>query len=194
MKLTKWNSVYTADPKRNQVTVTTGASQTEKDSHKEEENHVTISKGILEKKDELYPDRPDPGDQIGELNIPKLKATIPIYEGTSEEELAIGIGHFSESVLPGEKDNSVLSGHRDTVFRNLGKIGKGDTLIVRTSAGEFHYKVNKVRIVDKEDLTVIVPKPRATLTVSTCYPFTYIGAAPERFVLVAYLVSVNLKE
>lgn len=137
----------------------------------------------------LYPERPEQGEHIGELIIPKLEAKLPIYHGTDEEELEKGIGHFAGSVMPGEKDNSVLSGHRDTVFRKLGEVGKGDLLVVKTSAGEFTYKVKKVRIVDKDDRTVIVPKPRATLTVSTCYPFDFIGASPERYILVADLVS-----
>lgn len=152
--------------------------------------------GIPESDEEraLYPEPPKEGDKIGELYIPKLDSTLPIYEGTSEDELEVGVGHYADSVLPGEKDNSVLAGHRDTVFRNLGDVGTGDSLIVRTAAGEFEYKVKKVRIVDKDDLTVIVPKPRATLTLSTCYPFSYIGAAPERYVLVAYLTSKTLYE
>ncbi len=149
-------------------------------------------KGTNEKKQEqqlLYPERPEQGELIGELIIPTLEAKLPIYHGTDEEELEKGIGHFSDSVLPGEKDNSILSGHRDTVFRKLGEVGKGDLLVVKTSAGEFTYKVKQVRIVDKDDRTVIVPKPRATLTVSTCYPFDFIGASPERYILVADLVS-----
>ncbi|KAA0964904.1 class D sortase [Sporosarcina sp. ANT_H38] len=140
-------------------------------------------------KKELYPVRPKPGEEIGELYIPKLNATLPIFHGTNDDELAKGVGHFAGSVLPGENDNSVLSGHRDTVFRKLGQVGEGDLLIVRTSAGEFTYKINKVRIVDEDDRTVIVPKPRATLTVSTCYPFDFIGYAAERYILVAYLAS-----
>ncbi|MCK1983761.1 MULTISPECIES: class D sortase [Peribacillus] len=140
-------------------------------------------------KKDLYPVRPETGEEIGELYIPKLKTKLPIFHGTNEDELEKGVGHFAGSVLPGENDNSVLSGHRDTVFRKLGQVGEGDLLIVRTSAGEFTYKVNKVRIVDEDDRTVIVPKPRATLTVSTCYPFDYIGSAPERYILVAYLTS-----
>ncbi|MDP1421041.1 class D sortase [Peribacillus simplex] len=140
-------------------------------------------------KKELYPVRPKTGEEIGELYIPKLKTKLPIFHGTNEDELEKGVGHFAGSVLPGENDNSVLSGHRDTVFRKLGQVGEGDLLIVRTSAGEFTYKVSKVRIVDEDDRTVIVPKPRATLTVSTCYPFDYIGSAPERYILVAYLTS-----
>lgn len=137
----------------------------------------------------LYPARPEVGDEIGDLYIPKLDAVLPIYHGTDESELAKGVGHFAGSVLPGEKDNTVLSGHRDTVFRSLGEVGIDDELIVTTAAGTFTYKVRKVRIVDEDDRTVIVPKPRAALTVSTCYPFDYIGFAPERYILEAYLVE-----
>lgn len=140
----------------------------------------------------LYPTRPEIGDDIGELYIPRIDSTFPIYHGTDENELEKGIGHFADSVLPGENDNCVLSGHRDTVFRRLKELDPGDSLIVRTSAGEFEYKVNKIRIVDADDRTVIVPKPKATLTVSTCYPFQYIGAAPQRYILVGYLASKTL--
>ncbi len=150
---------------------------------------VAQPENVTDKKEELYPVRPKIGEEMGELMIPKLDATLPIFHGTNEEELEKGVGHFAGSVLPGEHDNSVLSGHRDTVFRKLGDVGVGDELVVRTSAGEFLYKVHKVRIVDADDRTVIVPKPRATLTVSTCYPFTFIGSAPERYILVAHLVS-----
>ncbi|MGE7763790.1 class D sortase [Peribacillus sp. NPDC096540] len=142
--------------------------------------------------DELYDTRPETGDLMGELYIPKLEATLPIYHGTNEDELEKGVGHYAESVLPGEKDNSVLSGHRDTIFRKLGEVGKGDLLITKTEAGTFTYKVRKVRIVDADDRTVIVPKPKATLTVTTCYPFSYIGSAPERYVLVADLLKSEL--
>ncbi|WP_445489121.1 class D sortase [Niallia sp. 03133] len=142
----------------------------------------------------IYSTLPKKGENMGELIIPKLDARLPIFHGTDEEELEKGVGHFAGSVLPGEKDNTVLSGHRDTVFRKLGEIGKGDVLTVRTSAGEFTYKVKKVRIVDKDDRTVIVPKPKATLTVSTCYPFKYIGDAPRRYILVADLISSKLAE
>ncbi|MGG0417003.1 class D sortase [Priestia aryabhattai] len=140
-----------------------------------------------------YPKQPKIGDLMGELYIPKLNAKLPIYHGTNEDELEKGVGHFAGSVLPGQNDNSVLSGHRDTVFRKLGDVGEGDSLVVSTAAGTFTYKVNKVRIVDADDRTVIVPKPRATLTVSTCYPFNYVGSAPERYILVAHLVASTTK-
>ncbi|WP_078543484.1 class D sortase [Litchfieldia alkalitelluris] len=137
----------------------------------------------------LYDEKPEIGEVIGDLYIPKIDSTLPIYHGTDEDELEKGVGHFAGSVLPGENDNSVLAGHRDTVFRKLGEVGVGDYLIVTTTAGEFTYKVRKVRIVDSDDRTVIVPKPKATLTVSTCYPFDFIGDAPERYILVADLVE-----
>lgn len=136
-----------------------------------------------------YPQMPEIGELMGELLIPKLGASLPIIHGTDEDELEKGVGHYAQSVLPGESDNSVLSGHRDTVFRELGQIGKGDVFIVKTYSGTFTYKVRQVRIVDEDDRTVIVPKPKATLTVSTCYPFDYVGYAPERYILIADLVA-----
>jgi sortase A len=93
------------------------------------------------------------------------------------------------SVLPGQVDNSVLAGHRDSVFSQLGKLKLGDLIMVDTSAGNFTYKVSRFRIVGENDRTVIVPTKTAVLTLSTCYPFFYIGNAPKRFI-----VSANLLE
>ncbi|GAB6006556.1 class D sortase [Geobacillus sp. G4] len=153
------------------------------------ETKRSVDAAPIQIQDPLYPKLPKIGEQIGELIIPKLNMSLAIYHGTDENELEKGVGHYAGSVLPGEADNCVLSGHRDTVFRRLGEVGQGDILIVRTSAGTFTYKVRKVRIVDADDRTVIVPKPKATLTVSTCYPFRYVGPAPQRYVLVANLIN-----
>jgi len=132
---------------------------------------------------------PKHGDQYAHLLIPKLDAKIPIYYGSKEAQLKQGIGHVERTALPGEPNNTVLSGHRDTVFRHLGKIEKGDRFIVETEKERFTYLVKKIRIVDKDDRTVIVPKPKATLTVITCYPFGYAGKAPKRFVVMAELIN-----
>lgn len=150
-----------------------------------------VSKVGATKKDDLYKVYPKTGETFGELIIPKISANLPIVEGTDEDELEKGVGHYAQSVLPGMKDNSVLSGHRDTVFRKLGQVGKGDELIVKTTAGVFTYKVFGVRIVDADDRTVIVPKPRPVLTVTTCYPFNYIGDAPDRYILTANLIKME---
>jgi sortase A len=137
----------------------------------------------------LYPVRPAMGDNIGSLFIPALKQTLPIIHGADEDELKKGVGHFAQSVLPGENNNSVLSGHRDTVFRELGKLKIDDQLITKTSAGTFTYVINNTRIVHKDDKTVIVPTDHAVLTVTTCYPFRYIGDAPDRYIITADLVK-----
>jgi sortase A len=152
----------------------------------------TGSTALPQEDEVLYQEAPANGEKIGKLLIPKLDVSIPIYEGAEVYVLEKGIGHYPGSVLPGMQDNTVLSGHRDTVFRDLGQIGEKNFLIVKTSAGEFTYRVNKVRIVDADDRTVIVPTEEATLTVTTCYPFDYIGHAPKRYVLVAELVNKKL--
>ena len=136
-----------------------------------------------------YSPYPKEGDVIGTISIPILKEQLPIIEGTGDAELKRGVGHFIRSVLPGIQDNSVLAGHRDSVFSQLGKLSMGDLLVVRTAAGQFTYKVAKFRIVEADDRTVIVPTPSAILTLSTCYPFRYFGNAPERFIVTASLVE-----
>ena len=137
----------------------------------------------------LYPVYPGEGDNIGSLTIPALNRKLPIFQGTSVKELNKGVGHFSQSVLPGEEDNCVLSGHRETAFRQLGDLNIGDLLIVQTSAGTFTYEVNGSRIVHKDDKTVIVPTDHAILTMTTCYPFYYIGNAPDRYIVSATLIK-----
>jgi len=132
---------------------------------------------------------PKQGERVGTLSIPTLKLRLPIVEGTDENQLDKGVGHFSKSVMPGMTDNCVLSGHRDTVFARLGKLEPGDELVVQTDSGIFTYAITKIRIVHKDDKTVIVPSDRAILTVSTCYPFDYVGFAPDRYILVADLIG-----
>ncbi|MBU3110998.1 class D sortase [Clostridium lacusfryxellense] len=137
----------------------------------------------------LYPVYPVDGDNIGSLTIPALKLKLPLIQGTGVNDLKKGVGHFTQSVLPGEKDNCVLSGHRDTVFSKMGNLKIGDQLIVQTSAGIFTYKVNGTRIVHKDDKTVIVPTKNAVLTLTTCYPFNFIGNAPDRYIVSADLIK-----
>ena len=140
----------------------------------------------------LYRPYPKVGDVIGKITLPALKTTLPIIEGTGDKELKRGVGHFIGSVLPGEEDNSVLAGHRDSVFSQLGKLILGDLVVIRTQAGEFTYQVTKFRIVQADDRTVIVPTPSAVLTLSTCYPFRFIGNAPKRYIVSAKLIATQL--
>ncbi|HEY5540886.1 MAG TPA: class D sortase [Coriobacteriia bacterium] len=137
----------------------------------------------------FYARYPSEGEVIGSLSIPALKLKLPIIEGTGADDLKKGVGHVSETVLPGQQDNCVLSGHRDTVFTGLGKLKIGDRFIASTTAGAFTYRISRIRIVHKDDTTIIVPAEHAVLTVSTCYPFHFVGAAPDRYVLIADLVT-----
>jgi sortase A len=142
----------------------------------------------------LYPERPQVGENIGTLEIPTIDASLPIIHGTDEDELEKGVGHYKGSVLPGEPDHSVLSGHRDTVFRNLKDVQLQDTLVVTTSAGRFIYEVVDIYIVDQYDQSVITPTPNATLSLTTCYPFTFVGNAPERYIIHSVLVEYELAD
>lgn len=129
------------------------------------------------------------GEFLGTINIPAINKTFNIFEGTSEKELLRGVGHYARSVMPGVDDNSVLSGHRDTVFAQLGKVKIGALINIVTRDYDLVYRVKSIRIVGKLDRTVIVPSSEALLTLTTCYPFTYFGNAPKRYIVTSNLIS-----
>ncbi|MFB9761614.1 class D sortase [Ectobacillus funiculus] len=140
----------------------------------------------------VYLRAPAKGEVLGTLDIPALHMSLPIYEGTDKQALRKGVGHYIRSVLPGQTDNCVLSGHNDSVFRRLDEIQKGDDFIIQTKAGIFTYRVTNMKIIDRNDKTVIVPKPKASLTITTCYPFRYIGYTSKRYVVEAALVAQHV--
>lgn len=126
------------------------------------------------------------GDVIGILHIPRLERELPIIAGTDEDELARGVGHYSGTALPGQNDQILLSGHRDSVFRQMGELEHGDELIVEMDYGTYTYRIADTEIVDADDRTVIrSTAPDELLTLSTCYPFTYVGSAPDRYIIYA---------
>lgn len=129
------------------------------------------------------------GQKIGTITLPTLDLSWPIYEGTSDAELAKGVGHYSKSVLPGLSDNSVLAGHRNTVFNRLGELEIGDEIYVKTKAGTFIYQVTKFKVVKRTDKTVIVPTDDATLTLTTCFPFNHIGITTDAFIVTAKILQ-----
>lgn len=129
---------------------------------------------------------PETGDTIGILDIPKIDAELPIIEGTDEDELAKGVGHYSSTALPSENDQILLSGHRDTVFRKMGELEIGDILTVKMPYGDYSYEITDTKIVSADDRTVInSTAPDEVLTVSTCYPFHFVGNAPDRYIITA---------
>ena len=137
---------------------------------------------------------PDTGETVGILHIPKLEADLPIVEGTHEDELAKGVGHYQGTAYPLQNDQIVLSGHRDTVFRRMGELEIGDILTIQLPYGEFSYEITDTKIVDADDRTIIVPHEEEVLTLTTCYPFSFIGSAPDRYIITALPVSNDINE
>lgn len=131
------------------------------------------------------------GEYVANLIIPKLNKSYEVYWGTDDDTLAKGVGMYvSEwTVPPGEEGHTVLSGHRDSVFRPLGELDNGDRFHVIYKGVNYEYEINKIWITDAEDRSVIVEKEEPTLTLSTCYPFTYIGNAPDRYIIQAHLIQ-----
>lgn len=155
------------------------------------ENNLDVKEpvDVLVEKPITYLKYPTKGDYIGTVSIPSTNATFPLYEGTSSAELKKGVGHFIDSVLPGIKDNVVISGHKNTIFKKIDKVVIGDIIIVNTELGEFTYEVIGIRIVDRNDKTVIVPTTNAMLTITTCYPFYFVGRSPDRYIVSAKLIA-----
>jgi sortase A len=124
-----------------------------------------------------------PGAPLGSLAIPRLHLSAVIAQGDDDATLAVAIGHLPDTPLPWQDGNSALAAHRDTLFRVLKDIRVGDDLHVATALGEFQYRVRETMIVGPQDLWVLDPTERPTLTLITCYPFQYLGRAPRRFVV-----------
>jgi sortase A len=126
---------------------------------------------------------PVDGEWIGEIEVPRLGIDVGVVQGDSPLLLQRAVGHVTDTPLPGEMGNVVFAAHRDTFFRPLEHVGAGDDITVRTLAGDFHYVVESTIVVGPDDLWVLAPIGGRTLTLITCFPFGYIGAAPDRFVV-----------
>jgi sortase A len=123
------------------------------------------------------------GDVLGRIEIPRLGVRVAILEGTTSRTLRLGVGHIGGTALPGEPGNSGIAGHRDTFFRALKDIRTGDEIQIDTATGPSRYEVDSVQIVAPSDTGVLAPTAGSNVTLVTCYPFHYIGAAPERFIV-----------
>ncbi|WP_373893402.1 class D sortase [Virgibacillus natechei] len=134
---------------------------------------------------------PTTGETTGILHIPKLASDLPIVEGTHEDELAKGVGHYSGTAYPQQDNQIVLSGHRDTVFRRMGELELGDILTIQLPYGDFSYEITETQIVGADDRSIIVPTGEEVLTLTTCYPFSYVGNAPDRYIITAIPISDN---
>jgi sortase A len=122
---------------------------------------------------------------IGRLEIPGLGISAIVMEGTSGATLRRAIGHIAGTVMPGQAGNIGLSAHRDTLFRPLRNIHRDDVITLTTLAGSFKYRVVSTRVVKPSALSVLDPGEgnNESLTLVTCYPFYFVGPAPDRFIV-----------
>jgi sortase A len=124
-----------------------------------------------------------PAGTIGKIEIPRIGMSAMIAEGTEGATLRRAIGHVPGTAFPGETGNAAIAAHRDTFFRGLRNLSRGDEIDVTTDRGLFHYVVESTEIVKPNDVSVLKPGKSPELTLITCYPFFWIGPAPKRFIV-----------
>ena len=123
------------------------------------------------------------------LRIPKIGLEVAVLEGTSEPALNRGVGHITGTPQPGNDGNVGIAGHRDGYFRGLKDISEGDLIEMETLAGIESYTVTRLLLVDPPDVWVLEPTEVPSITLVTCYPFYYVGSAPQRFIVRAERVG-----
>jgi sortase A len=128
-------------------------------------------------------------DGLTRVSIPKINLDLIVVEGTNHRSLRLGPGHLKDTPLPGEMGNSVISAHRDTFFRHIYELSKGDEIQVRRDGRTYTFQVIGKKIVEPNDLSVVQNTADARLTLITCYPTYYIGPAPQRLIVTAKLVD-----
>jgi sortase A len=128
------------------------------------------------------------GEILGHLEIPRLGLSAAVLQGTDSRTLRLGVGHIPGTAIPGSPGNSAIAGHRDTFFRALKNIHNGDEIELQTAGTSTRYLVDWTRVVGAEDISVLNATGESVLTLVTCYPFYFIGAAPKRFVVRAHVI------
>jgi sortase A len=131
---------------------------------------------------------PSPGTDstsglLGRMEIPRLGVSVVVAEGTAEATLRRAGGHIPGTSLPGQRGNVGIAGHRDTLFRPLRNIRQNDVITLTTLAGEYRYRVTSTEVVNPADVTVLQSDGHEILTLVTCYPFYFVGPAPDRFIV-----------
>ena len=120
---------------------------------------------------------------LGRLEVPAAKLSVMLLQGTDELTLNRAVGHIEGTALPGEHGNVGIACHRDGFFRGLEHLERGDELSLTTLEGVAHYEVAKLEVVEPSAVEVLDPTDHDVLTLVTCYPFYYVGDAPQRFIV-----------
>jgi sortase A len=126
---------------------------------------------------------------VGRLEIPRVGLSVVVAEGADDATLRRAAGHIPGTALPGRSGNVGIAGHRDTLFRSLRGIEVNDMILLTTLQGEYHYRVVSTKVVDPSDVAVLNPDGGEILTLVTCYPFYFVGPAPDRFIVRAERVT-----
>jgi sortase A len=132
---------------------------------------------------------PAAGVLLGRLEAPSVKLSTVVLEGSDDGTLSRGSGHIEDTPFPGQPGNVGIAGHRDTTFRALRRIKLGDALEFKTADRLYRYQISKTWIVGPDDVYVLDPTPKPALTLVTCYPFEFVGHAPNRFIVRADLIG-----
>jgi sortase A len=128
---------------------------------------------------------------VGRVDVPRIHLSAMIAEGSTTPVLDLAVGHVPGTALPGETGNTALAAHRDTFFRRLGELEPGGLIRISDPRAVYNYRVTFTDIVNPYETWVLQSASGATLTLITCYPFHFVGAAPKRFVVRARRVDPN---
>jgi sortase A len=128
------------------------------------------------------------------LRIQRLGIRVPVFEGTDDLTLNRGVGWIPGTTRPGRMGNVAMAGHRDGFFRAFKGISLGDAVELATAEGSLLYAVDEVEIVTPDDVSVLKPRAKPSVTLVTCYPFYFIGDAPQRFIVHASLRQQPVRE
>jgi sortase A len=124
------------------------------------------------------------------LRIPKINLEVPVFNDTDDLTLNRGVGRILGTAQVGQPGNLGIAGHRDGFFRGLKDIGPDDVIEVIRPGQTDLYAITQIQIVDPENVSVLAPTSTQTLTLVTCYPFYFIGNAPQRYIVTAsYQIS-----
>jgi sortase A len=132
------------------------------------------------------------GTPLAVLSIPKIGLEVPVFNGTDDLTLNRGAGRIAGTVGPGETGNMGVAAHRDGFFRKLIDVHIGDTIELAASRGNYRYIVENIEIVDPTNVSVLRSQPQPSLTLVTCYPFYFVGSAPQRYIVHASLVDSTM--
>ena len=132
-------------------------------------------------------------EPLAVLRIPKLRLEVAVLPGTDDRTLDRALGHIEGTALPGTDGNLGIAGHRDGFFRGLKDIAPGDVIELETMQGQDIFQVERTWIVNPEDVSVLDPTPNRSLTLVTCYPFYFVGSAPQRFIVRAARVTPHAR-